>query len=124
MNSLAEKISDSELEVMRILWEAGDALPVSDIRRVLQERKGWESTTIKTLIQRLHAKGVLGQEKRGAYYYRPLVSQREYRDWATGNLIKKVYRGSARELVAALVRSDGLTKADVDELRALFHVED
>ena len=32
MSNLAEKISDSELEVMKVLWRAGDALPVTVIR--------------------------------------------------------------------------------------------
>lgn len=124
MNKSVEKITDSELEVMRVLWEAGDALPITEIRRSLQQRKGWEATTIKTLVQRLCAKGVLEQEKRNVFYYLPLVSEQEYNDWATGDLIRKLYRGSAKELVAALVRSDGLSKNDVDELRAMFKVEE
>ena len=124
MNKSVEKITDSELEVMRVLWEAGDALPITEIRRSLQQRKGWEATTIKTLVQRLCAKGVLEQEKRNVFYYLPLVSEQEYNDWATGDLIRKLYRGSAKELVAALVRSDGLSKSDVDELRDMFKVEE
>ena len=124
MNKSVEKISDSELEVMRVLWEAGDALPITEIRRSLQSSKGWEATTIKTLVQRLCAKGALAQEKRNVFYYSPLVSEQEYNDWATGDLIRKLYRGSAKELVAALVRSDGLSKSDVDELRAMFKVEE
>ena len=123
MNKSVEKISDSELEVMRVLWEAGDALPITEIRRSLQSSKGWEATTIKTLVQRLCAKGVLAQEKRNVFYYSPLVSEQECNDWATGDLIRRLYRGSAKELVAALVRSDGLSKSDVDELRAMFKVE-
>ena len=124
MNKSVEKISDSELEVMRVLWEAGEALPITEIRRSLQSSKGWEATTIKTLVQRLCAKGVLAQEKRNVFYYSPLVSEQEYNDWATGDLIRRLYRGSAKELVAALVRSDGLSKSDVDELRAMFKVEE
>ena len=124
MNKSVEKISDSELEVMRVLWEAGDALPITEIRRSLQSSKGWEATTIKTLVQRLCAKGVLAQEKRNVFYYSPLVSEQEYNDWATGDLIRRLYRGSAKELVAALVRSDGLSKSDVDELRDMFKVEE
>ena len=124
MNKSVEKISDSELEVIRVLWEAGDALPITEIRRSLQSSKGWEATTSKTLVQRLCAKGVLAQEKRNVFYYSPLVSEQEYNDWATGDLIRKLYRGSAKELVAALVRSDGLSKSDVDELRAMFKVEE
>ena len=121
---LAPKISDSELEVMRVLWRAGDALPVTEIRETLQKSRGWEATTVKTLISRLVTKGVLRQEKRQVYYYSPLISEEEYNDWATHDLISRVYHGSARDLVAALVRSDGLTQADIDELRDLFKLED
>ena len=121
---LAPKISDSELEVMRVLWRAGDALPVTEIRETLQKSRGWEATTVKTLISRLVAKGVLRQEKRQVYYYSPLITEAEYNAWATHDLISRVYHGSARDLVAALVRSDGLTQADIDELRDLFKLED
>ncbi len=121
---LAPKISDSELEVVRVLWRAGDALPVTEIRESLQKSRGWEATTVKTLISRLVTKGVLRQEKRQVYYYSPLITEAEYNDWATHDLISRVYHGSARDLVAALVRSDGLSKADIDELRDLFKLEE
>ena len=121
---LAPKISDSELEVVRVLWRAGDALPVTEIRETLQKSRGWEATTVKTLISRLVAKGVLRQEKRQVYYYSPLITEAEYNDWATHDLISRVYHGSARDLVAALVRSDGLSRADIDELRDLFKLEE
>jgi BlaI family penicillinase repressor len=120
MTTIAEKITDSELEVMRTLWEAEDALPITDIRKQLQARKGWESTTIKTLVQRLCTKGAVAQEKRTVFFYRALISQQEYNDWATKNLVTKLYRGSAKNLVAALVNSQGLTQEDLDELRNLF----
>ena len=121
---LAGKISDSELEVMKLLWRAGEALPVTEIRETLQRTKGWEATTVKTLVSRLVSKGALGQEKRNVYYYTPLISERDYNDWATHSPIRRLYNGSARELVAALVHSDGLTPEDLDELRAMFKVED
>ena len=124
VKDLAPKISDSELEVMRVLWQAGDALSVTEIRETLQRSRGWEATTVKTLISRLVTKGVLKQEKRGVFYYSPLISEPEYNDWATHDLISRVYHGSARDLVAALVRSDGLTQSDIDELRDLFKLED
>ena len=123
VNELAPKISDSELEVMRVLWRAGDALPVTEIRETLQKSRGWEATTVKTLVSRLVTKGALRQEKRGVFYYTPLITEEEYNDWATHDLISRVYHGSARDLVAALVRSDGLTKSDLDELRDFFRME-
>ncbi|MCR5576673.1 MAG: BlaI/MecI/CopY family transcriptional regulator [Oscillospiraceae bacterium] len=123
-NELAEKISDAELEVMKLLWQAGEALPVTEIRGRLQRAKGWEATTVKTLVSRLVSKGAVLQEKRNVYYYSPLITEREYNAWATDSLIRRLYNGSARELVAALVRAEGLTQSDVEELRQMFRVED
>ena len=123
-NELAGKISDSELEVMKLLWRAGEALPVTEIRETLQRTRGWEATTVKTLVSRLVSKGALRQERRNVFYYSPLITEREYNAWATDSLIRRLYNGSARELVAALVRSDGLTQQDIEELRTMFKVED
>ena len=124
MEHLSEKISDSELEVMRVLWEAGDALPITELRQTLHDRKAWEATTVKTLVQRLVSKGVLEQEKRKVFYYRPLVSEQEYNDWAVSGLMHRLFRGSAKALVATLVKSDELSDEDIAELRELFKVED
>ncbi len=124
MSFYPEKISDSELEVMKVLWEAGDALSITDLRTVLHERKGWEATTVKTLVSRLVTKGALQQEKRNVFYYRPLIGREEYSDWAAQDLVDRLFKGSARNLVATLFKSDGLSAEDLKELRDMFKVED
>ena len=115
-----QKISDSELEIMRVLWKAQDALPVSEIRKRLKAKTGWEDTTIETLVQRLVKKGAVTQETRPVYYYSPAVSEEEYTRQATAQLIDKVYSGSARNLVAALISAESLSPDEIDELRDMF----
>ena len=123
-DDLACKITDSELEVMKLLWQSDKALTITEFREKLQKSKSWEPATIKTLVSRLVSKGVIRQEKRNMYYYSPLISETEYNAWATSDLIKKLYNGSARKLVSALVHSDDLTKEDIDELQKMFRVEE
>ena len=123
-DNVASKITDSELEVMKLLWRAKDALPVTVIREQLQNSKGWEPATIKTLISRLVSKGVVRQEKRNVYYYSPVISEKEYSSWATKNLITRIYNGKASELIASLVNSNGLSQDDIAELREMFKVEE
>ena len=120
----AEKITPSELEVMKLLWHAEDALSVTEIREKLQQSKGWEPATIKTLVSRLVTKGAVRQEKRKVFYYSPLISEQEYGAWATRDLISRLYNGRARDLVAALVHSEGLTQEDIQELRQMLKVEE
>ena len=76
------------------------------------------------MIGRVAAKGAIRQEKRNVFYYSPLISEEEYNAWATDNLIRKLYHGSARDLVAALVQSEGLSRDDIEELRNMFRVEE
>ena len=123
-DNLASKITDSELEVMKLLWRAKDALPVTVIREKLQESKGWEPATIKTLIARLVSKGAVRQEKRNVFYYSPVITEKEYSSWATKDLIARIYNGKARDLIASLVSSEGLSQDDIAELRDMFKVEE
>ncbi|MCQ1530406.1 BlaI/MecI/CopY family transcriptional regulator [Lutispora saccharofermentans] len=124
MSKLASRITDAEAEVMRILWEAGRELPISDIRKTLEKTSKWETSTIKTLLRRLCEKGVVLARKKEVFYYRPLVSEAEYNEYATQSLIDRLYSGSAKELVASLLGSKKLNDSDIDELRALFKVGD
>lgn len=120
MGALAEKIADSELEVMRVLWDAGRALPMADIRKAICIRTRWDASTAKTLLYRLQAKGVVGQEKRDVFYYFPLVTRKEYNEFTTQSLIDKLYKGSAKNLIASLVSSNKLSDTDIEELRRMF----
>ena len=60
------------------------------------------------------------QEARHVYYYSPAVSEEEYTRQATEQLIDKVYSGSARNLVAALISAESLSPDEIDELRDMF----
>lgn len=124
MNELASKISGSELEVLEILWQAGEPLPVAPIRTQLEALRNWDGSTVKTLLRRLCEKGAVEAEKREVFYYRPLLSREEYQEWSTHSLIQRAYRGSARDLVASLVKGAQLTRQDLDELRAILYPED
>lgn len=117
------KITDSEYEIMNLLWEAGRPLSVAEIRQGLQGT-GWEATTIKTLIARLTEKGALTRSKAGVYLYSPTFGREEYTASAADSLVNRLFRGSAKALVASLIGSKDLTEQDIEELRDLFHVED
>lgn len=124
MNELASKISGSELEVLEVLWQAGEPLPVAPIRTRLEKLRGWDGSTVKTLLRRLCEKGAVEAEKREVFYYRPLLSREDYQVWSTRSLIQRAYRGSARDLVASLVQGEQLTRQDLEELRTILYPED
>lgn len=66
MNTLVEpiKISDSEWEVMRVIWTKGSA-DAKTINDLLSSSKGWKLATTKTLLGRLVKKDILQTEQLG-----------------------------------------------------------
>ncbi len=114
-------VSDAELEILEVLWEAGEALNANEIRTKLNERKNWERTTVLTLIRRLLDKEILLQEKREVYYYCPVLKREEYIRQETRSFVDKFFSGSSRNLAAALVSDEQLTKEEIGELRDFFN---
>ena len=97
------KISDAELEILEVLWTAGEALNANEIRARLNEKKDWERTTVLTLIRRLLDKGVITQEKQEVYYYSPLVERSAYVKEETKSFLNKFFKGNAKNLAAAII---------------------
>lgn len=122
MDTLVSKITDSEVEVMRVLWKAEEPLPIGDIRKRIEKTSKWESSTIKTLLRRLCEKGVVKADKKEVFYYYPVVSEKEYNDYTTKTLIDRIYSGSAKNLVASLIGNNKLGRNDIEELRSMFKV--
>lgn len=89
-------VSDSELEILEVLWAAENPLNAADIRNALNEHKSWERTTVLTLIQRLVKKGAVSQEKQEVYYYSPCIAREEYVRAETKSFIDKFLRQSQK----------------------------
>ena len=106
-------VSDAELEILEVLWSAGDSLNANEIRTRLGQNKNWERTTVLTLIKRLLKKNVISQEKREVYYYAPCIRREEYVREETKSFVDKFFKGSSRNLAAALVNSTALTEEDI-----------
>lgn len=121
LNGKKVTVSDAELEILEVLWSAGVELNAGEIRARLSGSKSWERTTVLTLIQRLLKKEVISQEKREVYYYAPNVKREEYVREETKNFVDKFFKGSSRNLAAALVNSEALTKEDIEALRDYFN---
>jgi BlaI family penicillinase repressor len=120
--NLAERISEAEAEVMKILWREARPVPFREILSELNEKMSWKKPTISTLLRRLQDKGVISVHEQSPrfYYYAPNITQAEYIQTEEKNMIDKLYGGSAKNFVAALCERGELTEADIDELKAHF----
>ena len=117
-----KKITDAEFEVMKTVWE--NVMPVTsvDIVRTVKQRKGWEDTTIYTLISRLVKKRYLLQNKqKNVSSYVALISEHEYTTEQTDELIDKLFGGDAKQLISSLYETEKIKLQDIEELRRYWN---
>ena len=111
------KISETEMEIMRIIWDKNDKVTTSELAEKMPDKK---LTTISTLAGRLIDKGCLKSEKIGrshVHEYEAIISEQEYQAMQTKEFVKSIHRGSAKSLISALFRDEDFTKEDIDELK-------
>ena len=99
----SRRISEAELSVMEILWEIGKPMAAKDLQVILKERRGWERTTVRSLLTRLQEKGSVTAEKvDDVATYAPTFTKAKY-GWDLAEvLVHRLYDGNAATLVATL----------------------
>jgi BlaI family transcriptional regulator, penicillinase repressor len=117
---MVERIGEAELVVMDVLWRDAPLTAAQVAARVPRER-GWSIRTVKTMLARLLAKGVLAHKEEGRrYLYRPAVPREDYVAQESRRLIDRLFGGRVTPLVAHLAASDGLSARDIEEIEALL----
>ena len=115
-----ERIGEAEYAVMEVLWQDAPLTATEVAHRVPAER-GWSIRTVKTMLARLLAKGVLAHDEEGRrYLYRPAVARADYVAQESGRLIDRMFGGRVTPLVAQLAERDLLSDADIAEIEALL----
>jgi predicted transcriptional regulator len=115
-----ERIGDAELAVMDVLWDEAPLTAAEVADRVPGER-GWSINTVKTMLSRLCAKGVVSHEEEGRrYLYRPAVAREDYAAQESGRLLDRMFGGRLTPLVAHLAERNRLSARDIEEIEALL----
>lgn len=123
MSNVKQTITDSEYSIMKILWKADKKMTVADVVKEL-DGNDWTPSTVSTFLQRLLKKDVIACDKKGkTNLYYPLLKQSEYDLNETENFLSKIYKGSVKNLVAALYENKKLSNEDMSDLKKMFELE-
>ena len=117
---MSERISEAEHEVMEVLWRESP-LGAAEVAERVDPARGWSDRTVKTMLSRLLAKGVLAHEEEGRrFLYRPTVSRDDYAAKESRRLLDRMFGGRLTPLVAHLAEREVLTPRDIEEIEALL----
>ena len=114
-----QQISESELELMKIIWRNDGAALYADIMEELEQQGfKWKKNTVLTFLSRLVDKKMISTNKIGRRNeYTALVTENEYQSEQTKKFVEKVYNGSVKGLVNMLLESNLVPENETEELR-------
>ncbi len=105
-----------ELQIMKILWEKGQAT-VRDVYETLLAKERIAYTTVSTMLNSLEEKGFLRHDVDGrTYIYKPLVAKDEVSQGMLQDLLERLFDGSTEMLLNTLVKVKNLNKDDLEQL--------
>lgn len=122
---MTNQVSDSELELLRIIWaNGGTALYAHIMEELLKTGHTWQKNTVITLLSRLVEKGILKTRKIGRKNeYTAIVSEEDYQTAQAQTLIDKFYDGNAKGLISTLVKREILSAKDYKDLQQFWEKE-
>jgi BlaI family transcriptional regulator, penicillinase repressor len=115
------KISDAELEIMKILWGKSPQT-ANEIIQKLESITEWNPKTVRTLINRLVQKeAITFKRDKGRYYlYYPMVSQEGYLQEETKSLLKRFYGAAFKPLLVNFLMEEKLSSEDINDLKRIL----
>ena len=120
-------ISDAEWGIMQVLWESGATLTSAEIVLRVNNKRDRSPRTIKTLLQRLVAKGFVAYTVDDAdsrvYHYVPKVSQEECIQRENQEFVSLYYKGDVGGMLARFIGDSDLSPEQIKELTALLNAK-
>jgi predicted transcriptional regulator len=117
----ASPISDSERELLKILWEQGPGTVRQISQHLPKKRRRWAYTTVMTLLARLEAKGYVTTDRTGSpHVFHAAVSQTDVVRRRLADLAADFCEGSPAPLMLALVETARFSAADIERFRRLI----
>jgi predicted transcriptional regulator len=108
------------MQVMEALWALGEGT-VYDVLEQFPARRRPKYTTVLTVLRTLEQKGLAAHRtQERTYVFRPAVERQELRRSVLQDVLGRVFAGSPKDLVAALLDVDEVTPEVLAEMKALI----
>ena len=117
------ELSDSGLEVMKVLWEKGEPMSFGELLDYfnVHTKKEWKKQTLNTFLFRMQQKNLLQITTEGRYkQYIPAMTREEYLLAESKAFLNKNYQGSIVKMFAAFNGGEVLGKDEISQLKQLL----
>jgi BlaI family penicillinase repressor len=113
--------TEKELAILKVLWAKGPSTVRQVNDEINKQLKTGYTTTLK-LMQIMTEKGLLIQDKTAfKHVFKPTVSAESTEKQIVGEMLDKVFSGSAQRLVMRLLSSKQVSAEELKQIRQLLN---
>ena len=117
---MKHKPTDSELEIMQLLWEHGP-LTVRQLNDKLNENRRVGYTTTLKIMQIMTEKGILIRNTdQRSHVYTPTLQPEQVQSSVLDHVVKTVFRGSRSSLILQALGNHSSSAEELAEIKALI----
>jgi predicted transcriptional regulator len=114
------KPTQSELEILSVIWEL-EAATVREVYERLNVTKPTGYTTVLKLLQLMDEKGLVERDRANrAHVYRAKIEQKDTGKQMLGDILQKMFGGSALRLVQQVLETETTTKEELKEIKKMI----
>jgi BlaI family transcriptional regulator, penicillinase repressor len=114
------KPTESELEILQILWQRGLAT-VREVHEELLKTKDAGYTTTLKLMQIMHEKGLVKRdESMRTHVYQPAVNKEKTQKHLLGKMIDNLFGGSSTQLVLQALGEQKASREELEQIQILL----
>lgn len=114
------KPTDSELEILQLLWELGPST-VRAVNERLNERRDVGYTTTLKLLQIMFEKGIVSRKEDGrTHTYTAAITETDTQTVLLQEFVDQTFRGSAMKMVMQALGNHDASTEELDEIKALI----
>lgn len=115
------ELTKAEEEIMRVLWKLEKAF-VKDVLAELSDEPKPAYNTVSTIIRILEKKGLVGYRAYGkTHEYYPLITEEQYKQFQTEQLMSNYFDNSLKKLVSFFVKDRNLSLKEANEIIELLN---
>lgn len=112
------ELTEGEWAIIQAVWD-NEPCAAPTVQEELESRKNWSYSTVKTMMDRMAAKGLLKTERiRNLILYRSAITKKQAQNGEIMRTVKRAFDGALTPMMQFLLDNNNLSQKQLGELEA------
>lgn len=120
MTKSQSELTAGEWAIIQAVWD-NEPCAAPTIQEELEKKTGWSYSTVKTMMDRMVAKGLLATQRiRNLILYSSVITKKEAQRGEIMRAVKRAFGGALAPMMQSLLDSKSLTEEELDQLETMI----